>query len=74
MKPDVIIKSLEKLYAKRKILDKQIEDAQKKLISAAKAAPKLAGAKGVKKGKAPAKKSTGNGKRGRKPKVTVVAE
>jgi hypothetical protein len=73
MKPDVILKNLEKLFAKKKALDKQIEDAQKKLVSAvkiaAKAAPKTAG-----KGKSPAKKASAKkagaaGKRGRKPKA-----
>ena len=73
MKPDVVLKNLEKLFAKRKALDKQIEDTEKKLVSAAKnavkAAPKAAKGKGPVK-KAPAKKASGGGKRGRKPKAS----
>lgn len=75
MKPDVILKNLEKLFAKRKALDKQIEDTEKKLVSAAKnaakAAPKAAKGKGPVK-KASAKKAAGGGKRGRKPKTSFA--
>jgi hypothetical protein len=67
MKSEAILTGLTKLYAKRKVLDKQIETAEKNLISAAKTEAKPV------KGKKPAnaKKTVAAkkpGKRGRKPK------
>jgi hypothetical protein len=64
MKPETIITALEKLYAKRKNLDAQISDVEKKLVNEVKNAAKTVG---VVKGKvaavrgraAAAKKSVG---------------
>ena len=56
-KIDQIVSNVQKLYAKRGALDKQIADAEKKLIAEAKAAAKPAPAKkAASKAKKPAAK------------------
>jgi len=57
-KVDQLVSTLQKLYAKRGALDKQITDAEKKLALEAKAAPKTA---------APAKKAAGKKSAAKKP-------
>jgi len=61
-KIDQMISSLQKLYSKRSTLDKQIVDAEKKLVAEAKAAAKPA---------APAKKPAA---KARKPAAKPVAK
>jgi hypothetical protein len=57
-KAEQISAALEKLYAKRKDLDKQISDSEKKLLTEVKSAAKAAAKKPAKKaGKKPAKKA-----------------
>jgi predicted nucleic acid-binding Zn-ribbon protein len=55
MKPETILTALEKLYAKRKNLDAQISDVEKKLVGEVKNVSKSAGAV---KGKAAAVQKT----------------
>ena len=53
-KVDQVVSALQKLYSKRNALDKQIQDAEKKLIAEAKGAAKSAAKKPA--AKKPAKK------------------
>ena len=65
-KPSQILNLLEKLYAKRAVLDKQISDAAKELLAETKKAGKLVKAGPAKKlGKKPGRKP--NKKPGKKP-------
>jgi hypothetical protein len=72
MKPEAILSKLEKLYAKRKALDKQISETEKDLAGSVKAASGAALKKPAGRKPRAGKTAASPGvRRGRKPKIQV---